>query len=122
VEIPFPITVDLSMQIAKQYGMIQQATSNTSTVRAVFIIDPRGIVRAINYYPLEVGRSTEEILRLVKALQTADRFEVGTPANWQPGEPVVVPPPSTYQQLIRRVENPPSDWNCIDWYLCFKDL
>ncbi|SJZ32855.1 C-terminal domain of 1-Cys peroxiredoxin [Selenihalanaerobacter shriftii] len=110
------------MRISELYGMISEAESATSTVRPVFIIDPQGILRAIIYYPLELGRSIPEILRAVKGLQTADRYEAGIPANWQPGEPVVLPPPSTYDQLRDRVENPPPGVDCLTWYLCYRDL
>lgn len=101
--------------------MVSEEASTTSTVRPVFIIDPDGIVRHIFYYPLEVGRSIPEILRTLDALQTADRYNVGTPANWQPGQPVVLPVPRTYQELLERVENRPG-FDCIDWYLCYKDI
>ncbi|MBM7622543.1 peroxiredoxin (alkyl hydroperoxide reductase subunit C) [Sporohalobacter salinus] len=100
--------------------MISEEVSTTSTVRPVFIIDPQGIIRHIFYYPLEVGRSIPEILRTLDALQLADRKNVATPANWEPDDPVVLPPPKTYQQLLERVENRPG-YDCIDWYLCYTD-
>lgn len=120
VEIPFPIIADVNQQIAKLYGMISEEASTTTTVRPVFIIDPQGIVRLILYYPLEVGRSIPEILRTLDALQTADRKNAATPANWQPGDPLVLPVPKTYQELLDRVENRPG-YDCIDWYLCYMD-
>ncbi|MCB2060871.1 MAG: peroxiredoxin [Novosphingobium sp.] len=95
VEIPFPIIEDLSMQVAKSFGMIHPGASDTSAVRATFIIDPEGIIRAMVYYPMSNGRSVAEFLRLLKALQTADANAIATPENWQPGQPVIVPPPKT---------------------------
>ncbi|MDD1673898.1 MAG: peroxiredoxin, partial [Methanomicrobiales archaeon] len=95
VKIPFPVIADLEMQVAKKYGMIHPGSSGTATVRAVFFIDDKGVLRAMVYYPLTNGRFIPEIIRLVKALQTTDKYGVATPANWQPGEKVVVPAPGT---------------------------
>lgn len=91
VTIPFPIIADLNMKVAKKYGMIHPGQSSTAAVRCVFFIDDKGVMRAMIYYPLQNGRFMPEIIRLVKALQTTDKFKVSTPANWQPGEKVVVP-------------------------------
>ncbi len=91
MEIPFPIIEDLSMKVAHAYGMIQPGASDTSAVRATFVIDDHGILRAMVYYPMTNGRSVEEFLRLVKALQTSDTHGVATPENWKPGEQVIVP-------------------------------
>jgi peroxiredoxin 2/4 len=119
VDIPFPIIADLSMSIAKTYGMIHEGQSMTATVRTVFFIDDKGIIRAMIYYPLQNGRYIPEIIRLVKALQTTDKYKVSTPANWQPGEKVVVPPPKTAEEMKKR---PGEGYECKDWYLCFKKI
>jgi peroxiredoxin (alkyl hydroperoxide reductase subunit C) len=119
VDIPFPIIADLSMNIAKSYGMIHAGQSTTATVRCVFFIDDRGITRAMIYYPLQNGRYIPEIIRLVKALQMTDKNKVSTPANWQPGDKVVVPPPKTAAEMAKR---PTEGYECKDWYLCFKSV
>jgi len=119
VTIPFPVIADLNMKVAKKYGMIQPGQSSTAAVRCVFFIDDKGIMRAMIYYPLQNGRYMPEILRLVKALQTTDKFKVSTPANWQPGDKVVVPPPKTAAEMEKR---PSEGYECRDWYLCFKKV
>lgn len=119
VEIPFHIIEDLSMNVAKAYGMIHPGASDTSAVRATFVIDPEGIVRAMVYYPMSNGRSVAEFLRLVKALQTADANKVATPENWQPGEKVIVPPPATAQAAKERANE---GYDYTDWYFSKKDL
>jgi peroxiredoxin (alkyl hydroperoxide reductase subunit C) len=119
VEIPFPIIADLSMAVAKAYGMVQPGASDTSAVRATFIIDPEGILRAMVYYPMSNGRSIDEILRLVKALQTSDEHGVATPENWQPGEKVIVPPPATVAAANERES---AGYECVDWYFCKKAI
>jgi peroxiredoxin (alkyl hydroperoxide reductase subunit C) len=119
VEIPFPIIADLDMKVAKQFGMIQPSQSTTAAVRAVFFIDDKGVLRAMIYYPLSNGRYMPEILRMVRALQTTDAHGVSTPANWQPGEKVVVPPPKTVDEMKKRDGE---GFECRDWYLCFKSL
>ena len=119
VDIPFPVIEDLSMQVAHAYGMIQPGASDTSAVRATFIIDDKGILRAMVYYPMTNGRAIKEFLRLVKALQTSDEHKVATPENWQPGEKVIVPPPATAQEAENRKNE---DCEYTDWYFCKKDL
>jgi peroxiredoxin (alkyl hydroperoxide reductase subunit C) len=119
VQVPFPIIADLNMKVAKKYGMIHPGQSSTSTVRCVFFIDDKGIMRAMIYYPLQNGRFMPEIIRLIKALQTTDKHKVSTPANWQPGEKVVVPPPKTAAEMEKR---PTEGYECKDWYLCFKKV
>ena len=119
VTIPFPIIEDRDMKIAKKYGMISESVSNISTVRTVFIIDDKQILRTIIYYPLTTGRNIPEILRIVEALQTADKCKVVTPANWLPGTPVLLPPPKTYKELLERVNNCNKEYKCLDWYICF---
>jgi peroxiredoxin (alkyl hydroperoxide reductase subunit C) len=119
VQIPFPIIADLNMKVANKYGMIHPGQSSTAAVRAVFFIDDKGIMRAMIYYPLQNGRFMPEIIRLVKALQTTDKFKVSTPANWQPGDKVVVPPPKTAAEMEKRLTE---GYECKDWYLCFKKI
>lgn len=119
VSIPFPIIEDLSMKVAHAYGMIQPGASDTSAVRATFIIDDKGILRAMVYYPMSNGRSIPEFLRLVKALQTSDRNGVATPEGWQPGEAVIVPPPKTVEAATARLSE---GYDCVDWYFCKKQL
>lgn len=119
VEIPFPIIADLNKEIATLYGMIMPGESKTETSRCVFVIDPNGILRAMIYYPLTTGRNMQEILRLIDALQTSDAHKVATPANWKPGDKVIVPPPTTIEMAEERVK---AGYECIDWYLCKKEL
>lgn len=119
VEIPFPVIEDLSMEVAHSYGMIQPGASETSTVRAVFIIDPQGVLRAMAYYPMTNGRSVAEFLRLLQALQTSDEHKVATPEGWQPDEPVIVPPPTTAMDAEERKSQ---GYEYVDWYFCKKNL
>ncbi len=119
VNIGFPIIEDLKMEVANLYGMIQ-ATSANQTVRAVFVIDDKGIVRSILYYPSSNGRNIPEILRLVTALQKTDKEGVVTPANWEPGKDVLLPPPHTNADAKNRKLGKDGNLECIDWYLCFK--
>jgi peroxiredoxin (alkyl hydroperoxide reductase subunit C) len=119
VEIPFPIIEDLSMKVARAYGMIQPGASDTSAVRATFVIDDKGILRAMVYYPMTNGRSIAEFLRLVAALQTSDDNDVATPESWQPGDKVIVPPPGTAQEAEERMQE---GYECVDWYFCKREL
>jgi peroxiredoxin 2/4 len=119
VQIPFPIIADLNMKVAHKYGMIHPGQSSTATVRCVFFIDDKGIMRAMIYYPLQNGRFMPEIIRLVKALQTTDKYKVSTPANWQPGDKVVIPAPKTAAEMEKRLTE---GYECKDWYLCFKKI
>ncbi len=116
IEIPFPIIEDLSMEVAHAYGMIQPGASDTSAVRAAFFIDPEGVLRAMVYYPMSNGRSVEEFLRLLKAMQTSDAHKVATPEGWNPKEDVIVPPPATSQAARERLGTDSCD--CADWYFC----
>lgn len=118
-EIPFPIIEDLSMKVAHNYGMIHPGAGDTSTVRALFIIDDKSILRAMIYYPKDNGRNIDEVLRLVQALQTTDMYEVATPEGWQPGQEVVVPPPVTASEADKRMDQ---GYHCVDWYLCTKSI
>jgi peroxiredoxin (alkyl hydroperoxide reductase subunit C) len=114
VEIPFPIIADLDQKVAQKYGMVHQASSDTSAVRTVFVIDPERRLRAMVYYPLEVGRQIDEFLRLVDALQKVDQDEVATPADWEPGDDVLMPPPQTAGEAAERVADEEAD--VTDWY------
>jgi peroxiredoxin (alkyl hydroperoxide reductase subunit C) len=122
VEVTFPVISDLTMDVARAYGMLQPAASATQAVRAVFLIDPESKVRAILYYPLSNGRNFKEIQRLLMALQTTDKYGVATPADWQPGEEVIVPPPGSCGAAKDRVESKDPSIRCVDWFLCFKKL
>ncbi|ORC00168.1 peroxiredoxin [Mycobacterium persicum] len=122
VEVDFPLVEDVSMQVAQKYGMIMPGEDTTKAVRAVFIIDPTGIVRAIIYYPLSLGRNFDELLRAVKALQTADRFDVATPADWRPGDRVIVPPPGSCGTAKERMDGHVAGVECDDWFFCTKEL
>lgn len=119
VDIKFPIIEDLSMKVANAYGMIQPGASDTSAVRATFIIDPKGVLRAMVYYPMSNGRSIDEFLRLLTALQTSDEHGVATPENWKPGEKVIVPPPATTQLADERERQ---GYEYTDWYFSKKSL
>lgn len=119
VEVRFPVIEDVGMQVAAAYGMIQPAASITSAVRALFVIDDKGILRAMIYYPMTSGRSIPEVLRLVEALQTADRYGVATPEGWRPGDKVIVPPPHTAADAEKRMQE---GYECTDWYFCRREL
>ncbi|MDH7516295.1 MAG: peroxiredoxin [Bacteroidota bacterium] len=120
VEVRFPLIEDITMEVAKRYGMIQPGESSTKAVRAVFFIDPKGIIRAIIYYPLSLGRNFDELYRVLIALQTADAFSVATPADWRPGDDVIVPPPGSCGTAQERMES--KDITCYDWFFCTKPL
>ncbi|HNQ34599.1 MAG TPA: peroxiredoxin [bacterium] len=123
VEVTFPVIEDLKMEVARKFGMLQPSASDTQAVRAVFFMDPKGIIRAIIYYPLSNGRNFKEIKRLLIAMQTSDRFGVATPADWEPGEDVIIPPPGSCGLAKERVEKAKQDgYYCLDWFLCFKKL
>jgi peroxiredoxin (alkyl hydroperoxide reductase subunit C) len=123
IEVKFPVVSDLSTEVARKYGMLQPSASTTQTVRAVFVIDSNGIIRAILYYPLSNGRNMEEIKRLLIALQATDEYQIATPANWQEGEEVIIPPPNSMEEAQKRVENASKErYNCQDWFLSFKKL
>ena len=119
VEIPFPIIDDLSMRVAHDYGMIQPGASDTSAVRATFFIDPEGKVRAMVYYPMTNGRSVEEFLRLLEALQTSDRHGVATPEGWCPGQKVIVPAPATAKDADARAH---AGYEYTDWYFSKTEI
>jgi peroxiredoxin (alkyl hydroperoxide reductase subunit C) len=118
-EIPFPVVADLDMTVANRYGMIH-STSATATVRAVFIIDDKDLVRLILYYPMNVGRSIDEIIRAIDGLQTADKHGVSCPANWKPGDKIIMPPPKTQKDLDKRLSEKFDE--TMDFYLVKKAL
>jgi peroxiredoxin (alkyl hydroperoxide reductase subunit C) len=121
VEVTFPLIEDITMTVARTYGMIQPGESTTKAVRAVFVIDPKGIIRAIIYYPLSLGRNFDELYRVIVALQTADTFSVATPADWRPGEDVIVPPAGSCGVAKERMEVK-TDMTCHDWFFCTQKL
>lgn len=120
LEVMFPVIEDISMDVAKKFGMVQPNSSTTQAVRAVFVIDPESVVRMIMYYPASTGRNMEEIKRVIIALQKADTEGIATPANWQPGEDVILPPPGSCGGAKERVAVKDEDVYCLDWFLCFK--
>lgn len=122
VEIKFPLIVDISMHVAKLYGMIQPNESTTAAVRAVFFVDPKGIIRTMMYYPLSLGRNFDEIKRVLIGLQTADNFGVALPADWRPGDEVIVPPAGSCGIAKERMENKSGDMHCYDWFFCTKKI
>lgn len=121
MEVKFPLIEDITMEVAKKYGMIQPGESSTKAVRAVFFVDPKGIIRAIIYYPLSLGRNFDELKRALIAMQTADKYSIATPADWKPGEDVIVPPPGSCGVAKERMESK-SDMVCYDWFFCTKKL
>jgi peroxiredoxin (alkyl hydroperoxide reductase subunit C) len=122
VEIKFPVIADLKMDVAGKFGMVQPGASDTQAVRAVFFIDPESKIRALVYYPLANGRNFDEIMRILVAMQTADEHGVATPADWRPGEDVIIPPPGSCGQALERMEDQGDDYYCLDWFMCFKKL
>lgn len=120
VEIKFPIIEDLRMNVSKKYGMLQPKASTTQAVRAVFIIDDKSKVRAILYYPLSSGRNMDEIKRLILSMQKADKEGIATPANWKPGDDVILPVPGSCGAVKERVETRNEEVYCLDWFICFK--
>lgn len=122
MQITFPIIDDMNMEIAKKYGMIHDNSSENKTVRAVFIIDPAGIIRTILYYPLTIGRNFDEIKRTLIALQTTDAFQVATPADWMPGDAVVVPAPTTTDAMNSRLKNNDKNLDVKAWFLTLKKI
>lgn len=119
VKITFPVIADLNKDVATKFGMVMPGESDTETSRCVFVMDPEGIMRAMIYYPLTTGRNMDEIMRLIDALQTHVKHKVATPANWRPGDQVIVPPPRTQDAAEKRMKE---GYECKDWYFCKKDL
>jgi len=119
VLLDFPIIADIDMKVSKLYGMLQPNESETAAVRAVFFIDPTGKVRLIMYYPLNVGRNMNEIIRVLKALQLSDEHKVAMPLDWQPGDKVIVPPPKTIKDMEEREK---SNYEMVDFYLAKRSI
>ena len=122
VEVTFPLIEDITMSVARAYGMIMPGEASTKAVRAVFVIDPKGTIRTIIYYPLSLGRNFDELLRVVTALQTADAFSVATPADWRPGDPVIVPAAGSCGVAKDRVDGKEDGVTCVDWSFCTRDI
>ncbi len=123
VEVNFPLIEDITMNVAKKYGMIQPNEDTTKAVRAVFFVDPKGIIRTIIYYPLSLGRNFDELYRVLIALQAADEFNIATPADWQPGDDVIISPAGSCNSAKDRMEGKDSDVDdCKDWFFCTKKL
>lgn len=122
VEVNFPLIEDIKMDVAKLYGMIQPNEDTTKAVRAVFFVDPKGIIRTIVYYPLSVGRNFDELYRVLIALKTADEFGIATPADWRPGDDVILSPAGSCGKAKDRMEGKEEGLNCRDWFFCTKKL
>lgn len=122
VEVKFPLIEDITMEVANKYGMLQPGESNTKAVRAVFFIDPQSVIRAIIYYPLALGRNFDEIKRVIIALQTADNFKVAMPADWRPGDDVIVPTAGSCGVAKDRMDGKEEGVTCHDWFFCTKKL
>ena len=120
INVTFPLIEDIKMDVAKAYGMIQPGQSTTQAVRAVFIIDPNAIIRTILYYPLSTGRNFDEIKRIILALQKADKDGVATPADWRPGDDVIIPTAGSCGVAKERMDSKSADQYCLDWFMCFK--
>jgi len=119
VEVKFPLIEDIKMDVANKYGMMQ-SQSSTQAVRAVFVIDPKAIVRTILYYPASCGRNFAEIKRIIIALQKADKDGIATPANWQPNDDTISPPPGSCGVAKERMASSDENKYCLDWFLCFN--
>ncbi len=122
IEVTFPLIEDISMEVAKKYGMIQPGESTTKAVRAVFFIDPNAMIRAMIFYPLSLGRNFEEIKRVIIALQTADAYNIAIPADWQPGDDVILPTAGSCGVAKDRMETRVEGVTCYDWFFCTKQL
>ncbi len=122
VEVTFPLIEDITMEVAKKYGMIQPGESSTKAVRAVFVIDPEGTIRTVIYYPLSLGRNFDELYRIVIALQAADHFKVATPADWRPGDDVIISPAGSCGVAKDRMDGKEEGLECKDWFFCTKKL
>lgn len=120
IDVKFPLIEDITMEVATKYGMMMPGESNTKAVRAVFFIDPKGIIRAIIYYPLSLGRNFDELYRALIAMQAADEFGIATPADWSPGDDVIVSPAGTCGGAKDRMAD--SELDCKDWFFCTKKL
>jgi peroxiredoxin (alkyl hydroperoxide reductase subunit C) len=119
MEIPFPIIDDIKMDVAQAYGMIHPGAADTQAVRATFFIDPEGKMRAMVYYPMSNGRSIDEFVRLLQAMQTSDANKIATPEGWTPGCDVIVPPPKSPEAIAQRLTE---GYAMKDWYFATKSL
>jgi peroxiredoxin (alkyl hydroperoxide reductase subunit C) len=117
VVIEYPMLEDVTMDIARRYGMARTAAVHASTVRALFVIDDRGVLRAMMLYPATTGRTVEEVLRLVQALQAGERLHAVTPEGWKPGQHVIDVPPDT---VAAAEINHDASYGCVDWYYWTK--
>ena len=122
VEVTFPLIEDITMEVAKMYGMIQPNENTTQAVRAVFFVDPENIIRTIIYYPLSLGRNFDELKRILIGLRTADEFGVALPADWRPGDEVIVPTAGSCGVAKERMETKKEEMHCYDWFFCTKKL
>lgn len=122
VKVHFPVIADLDQKVAQAFGMVHEAVSDTATVRAVFFIDPKNNIRALLYYPLNLGRNVDELLRVFEALQTAELNACALPANWKPGDAVIVPAPLTQLDAEKRVASNGGGQEVTDWYFTKKKL
>ncbi|TNF40410.1 MAG: peroxiredoxin [Bacteroidetes bacterium] len=122
VEVTFPLIEDITMNVAKKYGMMMPGESSTKAVRAVFVIDPAGVIRTIIYYPLSLGRNFDELYRVVIALQTADEFKIATPADWRPGDDVIISPAGSCGTAKDRMDGKEEGLECKDWFFCTKKI
>ncbi len=122
VEVKFPLIVDIKTDVASLYGMIHPGDNETAAVRAVFFIDPQDRIRTIMYYPIVLGRNFDEIKRVIIALQAADKFGVAMPADWRPGDDVIVPTAGSCGVAKDRMESSDEDVHCHDWFFCTKKL
>jgi peroxiredoxin 2/4 len=122
VEIKFPVIADLDQRVSQAYGLVHEVVCDTTTVRSVFVIDPKGNVRALLYYPMQLGRNVEELLRIFQGLQTSDANGVSCPVNWQPGQQVIVSAPATTEEAAKRLNGEGAGFDVTTWYLARKDL
>lgn len=122
VKVTFPVIADVDMKVSSLYGMIHPGASGTAAVRSVFVIDDIGVLRTMIYYPMSAGRSIPEILRVIDSLQTTDKYSVSTPADWKPGDPVVVPPPAQANAVESKEESEQKGYEYKKWYLRTKRL
>jgi peroxiredoxin (alkyl hydroperoxide reductase subunit C) len=122
VEVTFPLIEDITMEVAQKYGMMMPGESNTKAVRAVFVIDPQGVIRTIIYYPLSLGRNFDELYRVILALQTADEFKIATPADWRPGDDVIISPAGNCGTAKDRMDGKEEGLDCKDWFFCTKKI
>jgi peroxiredoxin (alkyl hydroperoxide reductase subunit C) len=120
IKIKFPIIADIPMEVSELYGMIHPEISEVHPIRAIYLIDPSGIIRTIIYYPSSVGRNIDEILRLIDAMQVVDKEGVATPVNWKPGDNVIIPPPTTVEEATKTEHSEHEE--CHSWYLCKRKI